>query len=200
MTVYPLNEHDSHEHGSADEASAARAVTRILRFIGEDPSRDGLVDTPQRVVRAWREMTAGYAEDPGEILSRTFEESSDELVVLRSISFYSTCEHHLLPFYGTASVGYLPGKVVGISKLARLVHCFARRLQIQERLTRQVADAIETHLEARGVGVVVKAHHLCMGCRGVREPATEMITSAMLGTLRRDAVSRSEFLRLASGV
>jgi len=178
-----------------DEA-AEEAVTTLLRYIGEDPSREGLADTPARVAKAWLEMTAGYREDPAEILSRTFEESSDELIILSGISFYSTCEHHLLPFYGTACVGYLPGKVVGISKLARLVNCFAQRLQIQERMTRQIADAIEANLDARGVGVVVRAHHLCMGCRGVRQQDTDMITSAMLGKLRTDAASRSEFLRL----
>lgn len=179
-----------------DPTAAAAAVETLLRFIGEDPARDGLSGTPERVVRAWREMTAGYAEDPAEILLRTFDETSDEMVILSNIAFYSTCEHHLLPFYGTASVGYLPGKVVGISKLARLVNCFARRLQIQERMTKQIAGAIATHLGARGAGVVIKAHHLCMGCRGTRQPATQMITSSMLGTLRDDAVSRSEFLRL----
>src|SRR6266550_4258483 len=179
-----------------NEAAAEDAVATLIRYIGEDPSRDGLADTPSRVVRAWREMTAGYRDDPAEILSRTFDESSDELIILRGISFYSTCEHHLLPFYGEACVGYLPGKVVGISKLARLVNCFAQRLQVQERMTRQIADAIETHLTARGVGVVVRAHHLCMGCRGVRQQETDMVTSAMLGTLRSDATSRSEFLRL----
>jgi GTP cyclohydrolase I len=177
-------------------AEAEDAVTTLLRFIGEDPERDGLRDTPARVVKAWREMTAGYAEDPAEILSRTFAETSDELVILRGISFYSTCEHHLLPFYGEAVVGYLPGKVVGISKLARLVECFAKRLQVQERMTRQIAEAVETHLEARGVGVVLRAHHLCMGCRGVRQEETEMVTSSMMGTLRTDATSRAEFLRL----
>ena len=124
-------------------------------------------------------------KDPAEILSRTFEEASDELIVLRGIEFHSICEHHLLPFHGTAAVGYLPGKVVGISKLARLVHCFARRLQIQERLTRQIADAVAEHLDARGVAVVIRAHHLCMGVRGVKLPATEMITSAMLGAFRK---------------
>jgi GTP cyclohydrolase I len=179
-----------------DDAAAEDAVSTLLRFIGEDPSREGLADTPERVVRAWREMTAGYQEDPAEILSRTFDESSDELIILRGISFYSMCEHHLLPFYGDACVGYLPGKVVGISKLARLVNCFAHRLQVQERMTRQIADAIETHLDARGVGVILRAHHLCMGCRGVRQQDTDMVTSAMLGTLRTDATSRSEFLRL----
>ena len=179
-------------------ADAEEAVATLLRFIGEQPERDGLRDTPARVVKAWREMTAGYAEDPAEILSRTFDESSDEMVILRGISFYSTCEHHLLPFYGEAVVGYLPGKVVGISKLARLVECFAKRLQVQERMTRQIADAVEKHLEARGVGVVLRAHHLCMGCRGVRQEETEMVTSSMLGTLRTDATSRAEFLKLTS--
>ena len=177
-------------------AEAEEAVATLLRFIGEEPKRDGLRDTPARVVKAWREMTAGYAEEPAEILARTFDESSDELVILRGISFYSTCEHHLLPFYGQAVVGYLPGKVVGISKLARLVECFAKRLQVQERMTRQIAEAVETHLEARGVGVVLRAHHLCMGCRGVRQEETEMVTSSMLGTLRTDATSRAEFLKL----
>ncbi len=176
--------------------AAEEAVATLLRFIGEDPYRDGLNETPARVVKAWREMTAGYEEDPAEILSRTFEESSDELIMLRGIAFYSTCEHHLLPFYGEASIGYLPGRVVGISKLARLVDCFARRLQIQERMTRQIAEVIETCLEARGVGVILRAHHLCMGCRGVRQQDAEMVTSAMLGTLRTDATNRSEFLRL----
>jgi GTP cyclohydrolase I len=170
------------------------AITTLIRYVGEDPERDGLRGTPARVARAWREMTRGYEDDPAEILARTFEESSDEMIVLRGISFYSTCEHHLLPFYGTAAVGYLPGRVVGISKLARLVECFARRLQIQERMTRQIAEAIETHLDARGVGVILRAHHLCMGCRGVRQEETEMVTSSMLGKLRSDATSRSEFL------
>jgi GTP cyclohydrolase I len=178
------------------EACAEKAVVTLLRFIGEDPGRDGLLDTPARVVKAWREMTAGYDEDPAEILSRTFDESSDELIILRGVSFYSTCEHHLLPFYGDAAVGYLPGKVVGVSKLARLVNCFAHRLQIQERMTSQIANAIEEHLGARGVGVILRAHHLCMGCRGVRQQETDMVTSAMLGTLRSDATRRSEFLRL----
>ncbi len=178
------------------QKAAEEAVKTLLRFIGEDPNRDGLLDTPERVAKAWREMTAGYDEDPAEILSRTFDETIDELIILRGISFYSTCEHHLLPFHGEACVGYMPGKVVGVSKLARLVNCFARRLQIQERMTQQMAEAIEKHLDARGVGVVLKAHHLCMGCRGVRQQDSEMITSAMLGTLRNDASSRSEFLQL----
>lgn len=177
-------------------AEGERAVATLLRLIGEDPQRDGLRETPGRVVKALLEMTAGYDDSPGEILSKTFAEHSDELIVLRGIDFHSTCEHHLLPFHGVAHVGYLPGKVVGISKLARLVHCFARRLQIQERMTQQIATAVETHLEARGVGVIVTAHHLCMGCRGIKLPATQLVTSAMLGTLRNTAETRSEFLRL----
>jgi GTP cyclohydrolase I len=172
------------------------AVISLIRLVGEDPTRDGLVDTPRRVLEAMGEMTAGYREDPAEILSTTFEETSDELIVLRGIEFYSICEHHLLPFYGTASIGYLPGDVVGISKLARLVNCYGRRLQIQERLTRQIAEAIQLQLRARGTAVIIRAHHLCMGCRGVKLPNTELVTSAMLGTLREDAVTRAEFLRL----
>jgi GTP cyclohydrolase I len=177
--------------------AAERAVRELLLYVGEDPERDGLLDTPARVARALRELTSGYEQDPAEILGTTFEESSDELITLRGISFHSTYEHHLLPFYGTATVGYLPGRVVGISKLARLVNCFARRLQIQERLTRQIAEAVEEHLQARGVGVVISAHHLCMGCRGVMQPETEMVTSAMLGTLRENATTRGEFLSLS---
>lgn len=177
---------------------AERAVATLLEHVGEDPSRDGLRNTPPRVVRALRELTSGYDDDPAQILSRTFDESSDEMILLRDIAFHSTCEHHLLPFQGTVSIGYLPGKVVGISKLARLVDCFARRLQIQERMTGQIAQAIETHLESRGTGVIVSARHLCMACRGVRQESTAMVTSAMLGGLRADAASRAEFLRLAS--
>jgi GTP cyclohydrolase I len=179
------------------EDPAEQAVGVLLRTIGEDPGRDGLRETPARVVKALREMMSGYGDDPAEILSKTFDESSDELIILRGIDFYSTCEHHLLPFHGVATIGYLPGKVVGISKLARLVHCFARRLQIQERMTQQIAQAIEEHLEARGVGVIVTAHHLCMGSRGVKLPTTQLVTSAMLGRLREDANTRSEFLRLS---
>ena len=173
-----------------------QAVMALLRLIGEDPERDGLRDTPSRVVKAMLEMTAGYGESPADILSKTFAEHSDELIVLRGIDFHSICEHHLLPFQGVVHVGYLPGKVVGISKLARLVHCFARRLQIQERMTQQIAHAVETHLEARGVGVIVAAHHLCMSCRGVKLAGTQLVTSSMLGTLRNNAETRSEFLRL----
>lgn len=172
------------------------AITEILRFIGEDPARNGLRDTPARVARAWAELTEGYGEDPAEVLGRVFEDDCDEMVILQGIKFYSTCEHHLLPFYGEAIIGYLPGKVVGISKLARLVNIYARRLQIQERMTRQIADAIQAHLSAQGVAVIVRAHHLCMGCRGVRQAETKMVTSSMLGLLREDATARAEFLQI----
>lgn len=185
-----------HRIETTSTEEAERAVEALLRLIGEDPERDGLRETPARVVKALLEMTEGYDESPAEILSKTFAEHSDELIVLRGIDFHSTCEHHLLPFHGVAHVGYLPGEVVGISKLARLVHCYAKRLQIQERMTQQIAVAVETHLKARGVGVIITAHHLCMGCRGVKLPATQLVTSAMLGTLRNSPETRSEFLRL----
>lgn len=185
--------------GMPGTSEAEAAVETLLRAVGENPERDGLQETPSRVVRALIEMTAGYNESPAEILSKTFAEHSDELIVLRGIDFHSTCEHHLLPFHGVAHVGYLPGKVVGISKLARLVHCFARRLQIQERMTQQIAEAVETHLQARGVGVIVTARHLCMAGRGVMQPASDLVTSSMLGTLRSNPVTRSEFLRLCDG-
>ena len=178
------------------EATAEEAVATLLRFIGEDTGRDGLLDTPSRVVRAWREMTSGYGDDPAEILSRTFEESSDEMIVLRGITFYSVCEHHLLPFYGTASVGYLPGRVVGISKLARVLEAYARRLQIQEKLTAQVANTIQEVLQPRGVGVIVDAAHQCMTTRGVHKPGMSMVTSRMLGSFRTDPSTRREFLAI----
>lgn len=181
---------------ATNRTEGEEAVIALIRLIGEDPTRDGLINTPRRVLQAMREMTAGYHDDPAEILATTFEDAGDELIVLRGIEFYSICEHHLLPFHGSASVGYLPGQVVGISKLARLVNCYGRRLQIQERLTRQIAEAIQLHLQARGTGVIIRAHHLCMGCRGVKLPSTELVTSAMLGALREDPVTRSEFLRL----
>lgn len=174
-------------------------VVRLLQFIGEDPARDGLKETPTRVLKAWKELTAGYAQDPKVILNKSFEQPHDELVMLRGIEFHSTCEHHLLPFYGTAAVGYIPTtSVVGISKLARLVDCFAKRLQIQERLTKQIADAITEVLAPVGVGVVIKAKHSCMGCRGVMKPDSDMVTSVMLGMLRDNSAARAEFLSLVN--
>lgn len=188
------------ERGTDDEEGPADAVVRLLEFVGEDASRPGLVDTPARVLASLSEMTSGYGLDPVEVLSRQFPDAYDEMVVVRGVDFTSLCEHHVLAFTGTASVGYVPreGKgVVGLSKLARLVDVFARRLQVQERLTMQVADAIEEHLDPLGVGVVIAARHSCMGCRGVRKPAAEMVTSALRGVLRTKPEARAEFLALA---
>lgn len=177
---------------------ALDAVRTLLVHIGEDPSREGLIETPARVVKAWSELTVGYAMDPAFILSKTFDVSCDEMVVVRGIRFASTCEHHLLPFIGEATVAYLPtDRVVGLSKMARLVECYAKRLQVQERMTDQIANAMLEHLKPRGVGVVVKAHHLCMGCRGVRQPGAEMVTCATHGAFRTDQSARAEFLSLA---
>lgn len=181
------------------EGAAEYGVRNLLILMGEDPEREGLRDTPARVLKAFAEMTRGYQADPAAILSTTFSEQSDEIVMVRGVRFTSLCEHHLLPFVGTVDVGYLPGEqVVGLSKLARLVECFAQRLQVQERMTRQIAEAIEQHLNALGVGVVVRAHHSCMGCRGVKQQDAQMITSAMLGVFRNRTEIRSEFLTLSS--
>lgn len=167
-------------------------VRRQLEFVGEDPTREGLADTPRRVIKSLQELTEGYAQNPKEILKTTFTEKYDEMIVVREIEFWSLCEHHMLPFRGTATVGYIPnGKVVGLSKIARLVRCFSRRLQIQERLTQQIAHAIKDELKPLGVGVVLKATHLCMEMRGVKSPAT-MVTSCLLGLMRTTA--RNEFL------
>lgn len=183
---------------ATDEAGPEDGVVRLLEYIGEDPKRDGLRDTPKRVARAMREMTRGYEQDPALILARTFDVRHDEMVLLRGIRFSSLCEHHLLPFSGEATVAYVPQEqVVGISKLARLVECFARRLQVQERLTQQIAEAIQRELEPIGVGVLLTAHHSCMGCRGVNQPDADMVTSCLLGSFREDARARAEFLGLA---
>ncbi len=159
----------------------------------------GMWETPARVAALWAEMTAGYKQDPAEILGTTFSsEGYDELVLLKGISFHSLCEHHLLPFSGEAAVGYLPaeGRIVGLSKLARIVDCFARRFQVQERLTKQVAEALEKHLRPLGVAVVVQASHSCMTCRGVLKPGAEMVTSEMRGAFRDKPEARAEVLRL----
>lgn len=181
------------------ETTALLCVRGLLLYIGEDPNRDGLKDTPARVLRALTEMTAGMDEKPEEILGRVFEEKYDEMIIVRDIPFTSMCEHHLLTFSGTAHVGYIPGKsgkVVGLSKIARLVDCFSRRLQIQERLTRQIAETIEACLSPIGVAVVLQSEHSCMTCRGVKKPGTLMTTSCMLGVLREKAEARAEFLEL----
>jgi GTP cyclohydrolase I len=175
------------------------AVRTLIRWAGDDPAREGLLDTPQRVARAWREYASGYGEDPARHLSRTFEEVGgyDEIVLLKDIPFQSHCEHHLAPIIGKAAIAYLPGdRVVGISKLARVLHGFARRLQVQERLTAQVADTIWEHLKPQGVAVVIEATHACMTARGVSTPGVMMTTSRMMGTFRRDERSRREVLAL----
>jgi GTP cyclohydrolase I len=188
------------EMGTDDEHGPTDAVRRLLQHLGEDPTREGLVDTPARVVRALTEMTSGYQLDPAEVLERQFPDDYDEMVIVRGIDFHSLCEHHMLGFTGTATVAYVPAPgrgVVGLSKLARLVDLYARRLQVQERLTMQIADALEAHLQPLGVGVVVAARHSCMGCRGVRKPRAEMVTSAIRGVLRDKPEARAEFLSLA---
>ena len=177
----------------------ADAVRTLIEWAGDDPSREGLVDTPRRVARAWKEYCAGYGEDPGVHLSRVFEEVGgyDEIVLLKDIPFQSHCEHHMAPIIGRAHIAYLPrNHVVGISKLARVLHGFARRLQVQERLTAEVADCIWTHLKPLGVAVVIDATHACMTARGVRTPGVSMTTSRMMGTFRTDDRSRKEVLAL----
>ena len=177
---------------------AMDAVRTLLRWAGDEPTREGLRDTPKRVVDAYQEWFSGYAEDPEEYLRRTFEEVAgyDEMIVLRDIQFESFCEHHMAPIIGRAHVGYLPtDKVVGISKLARVVDAYARRFQVQEKLTAQIAHCIGMVLKPRGVGVVIDAVHQCMTTRGVHKRGVSMITSQMLGTFRDDARTRSEFLR-----
>jgi len=179
------------------QAAAEEAVRTLLGWAGENPSREGLVDTPKRVVEAYRDWFSGYAIDPREYLSRTFEEMAgyDELVVLRDIEFESHCEHHMAPIIGRAHVGYLPtNKVVGISKLARVVDVFARRFQVQEKMTAEIARCINDVLQPRGVGVVIEGVHECMTTRGVHKRGVSMITSKMLGTFRSDARTRNEFL------
>lgn len=178
------------------QAETREALRVILKAIGEDPDREGLLDTPDRVMRSWTEIFAGYHQDPAEILSTTFAEVDgyDEMVLLRDIPFHSTCEHHMLPFVGKAHVAYLPnGRVVGLSKLARLVDCYARRLQIQERMTRAIADALMTHLAPHGCGVMLEATHGCMSCRGVLKTGATMVTTAVDGRFREAAV-RAEWL------
>ena len=177
----------------------ADAVKTIIRWAGDDPEREGLLDTPARVARAWREYARGYAEDPAVHLHRTFEEVGgyDEIVLLKDIPFQSHCEHHLAPIIGKASIAYLPrDKVVGISKLARVLHGYARRLQVQERLTAEIADCICEHLKPKGVAVVIEASHACMTARGVQTPGVMMVTSRIMGVFREDDRSRKEVLAL----
>ena len=203
----PPVEHGDPENGDLVEsppagdvpADVGEAVRTLIRWAGDDPDREGLLDTPRRVAKAWREYARGYAEDPSVHLSRTFEEVGgyDEIVLLKDIPFQSHCEHHLAPIIGKAAIAYLPGdRVVGISKLARVLHGFARRLQVQERLTAQVADTIWEHLKPLGVAVVIEATHACMTARGVSTPDVMMTTSRMMGCFRDDERSRREVLAL----
>ncbi|MCP5382497.1 MAG: GTP cyclohydrolase I FolE [Kordiimonadaceae bacterium] len=182
---------------------AEEAIRILLRYAGEDPSREGLIDTPKRVVKSYDEFYKGYHQDPREYLSRTFEEvhGYDEMVVLRDIPFESHCEHHMAPIIGKAHVGYLPkNKIVGISKLARVVETYAKRLQVQEKMTAQIADCIQDILEPYGVGVVIQATHECMSTRGVHKHGVSMVTSRMVGAFRKDEKTRREFLAVVGPI
>ncbi|MGW2961139.1 GTP cyclohydrolase I FolE [Streptomyces sp. NPDC001220] len=184
--------------GEFDEKRAENAVRELLIAVGEDPDREGLRETPARVARAYRELLAGNHQQPEEVLTTTFDLGHDEMVLVKDIEIVSLCEHHMLPFHGVAHVGYIPaetGKITGLSKLARLVEVFARRLQVQERLTTQVADSLMRILEARGVIVVIEAEHMCMSVRGIRKPGAKTTTSAVRGQLR-DATTRAEAMSL----
>lgn len=183
-----------------DMAAIEQAVRGILRAVGEDPDREGLHDTPRRVARMYQELFAGLSDDPARYLDTTFDEQHSEMVVLRDIPFYSMCEHHLLPFMGRAHVAYIPkGKVVGLSKLARVVESVARRPQVQERLTSDIADLLMSKLEAKGAGVIVEATHTCMTIRGVKKPGSQMVTSAMRGIFRSNLATRTEAVNLLTG-
>ncbi|ASG21999.1 GTP cyclohydrolase I FolE [Nitrospirillum viridazoti CBAmc] len=185
--------------GRPSREEAEEAVRTLLRWAGDDPTREGLLGTPDRVVRSYEEFFAGYASDPMELLARTFEETDgyDEMVVLRDIRFESYCEHHMVPIIGVAHVAYLPrSRVVGISKLARVVEVYAKRLQIQEKMTSQIANTIDEVLQPLGVAVVIEASHQCMTTRGVHKPGVSMVTSRMLGAFRNDPSTRREFLAM----
>jgi GTP cyclohydrolase I len=192
--------HDQADHTDRPSREEAEAAVRVLiRWAGDDPAREGLVDTPSRVIRSYEEFFAGYSQDPREILARTFSEVQgyDEMIVLKDIRFESYCEHHMVPIIGRAHVAYLPReRVVGISKLARLVDAFAKRLQIQEKMTAQIADTLEEVLQPLGVGVILEANHQCMSTRGVHKAGASMVTSRMLGTFRDDPSTRREFLSI----
>lgn len=197
LAAVPVDSMNRAPHGGGiDTVRLERAVREILLAIGEDPDRAGLLDTPKRVAKAYRELFGGLYRDPGEVLSRTFAHESGDLVAVKDIEFFSFCEHHLLPFFGRAHIAYLPanGEVVGLSKTARLVEIFARRPQLQERLTAQIADALVEHLDPEGVTVVVRAEHLCMKARGVEKRHAEMTTVAHRGRMRESFELRSEVL------
>jgi len=188
---------NSKDKTSIDIGRIKKAVTEILLAVGEDIEREGLKGTPERVAEMYAELLSGMREDPKQHLRRVFTEGYDEIVLLRDIPFYSICEHHLMPFIGMAAVAYLPsGVVLGVSKLARIVDCFTRRLQVQERLTNQIADFIMNSLKPRGVAVVLEASHSCMTIRGIKKPGSIMVTSALRGIFKRDPKSRSEVMSL----
>ncbi|WP_159611016.1 GTP cyclohydrolase I FolE [Glutamicibacter sp. JC586] len=189
------------EQQQIDQPRIAAAVREILEAIGEDPDRDGLVDTPKRVAKAYAEFFAGLHQDAADHLSTTFDIEHDEMVLVKDIPFYSTCEHHLVPFYGSAHIGYIPGKggkVTGLSKLARLVEVYARRPQVQERLTTQIVDSLVEHLNPAGAIVVIECEHMCMSMRGVQKPGAKTVTSAVRGQLRETA-TRAEAMSLILG-
>lgn len=187
-------------HTGIDGARIRGAVRGMIEALGEDPTREGLRETPRRIAQMYQEIFAGLSIDPKQLLSVQFEEGHDEMVILRDIPFYSMCEHHFLPFHGVAHIGYIPeGRVVGISKLARAVEAFAKRPQLQERLTAQVAECIMEALRPDGVAVVIEAEHLCITMRGIKKPGSKMVTSAMRGSFRKETVTRSEFLALVRG-
>ena len=176
-------------------------IRRILQYIGEDPNREGLLDTPKRVAKSYKELFGGYKENPEDLLTVFADGACDEQVILRNIEFVSFCEHHMLPFIGTATVAYIPdGKVIGVSKLVRLLEVFTRRLQIQERLCQQVTEALQEHLQPKGAACIISAKHLCMVCRGVRKQQSEMITSSLTGVYRTDPTSRSELMSLVGSL
>ncbi len=185
-----------------DKAKIEAAVTSIIKAIGEDPEREGLVDTPKRIAEMYAELFMGLGKNPKEELTVGFEEGHREMIIVRDIPFYSMCEHHLLPFYGVAHVGYIPnvdGRVVGLSKLARVVEIVASRPQLQERMTTEIADVIVDGLKPDGVGVIIQAEHLCMIMRGIKKPGSAIVTSALRGTFRRKAETRAEFFSLIQG-
>ncbi|AGT06411.1 GTP cyclohydrolase I [Corynebacterium glutamicum MB001] len=185
-----------------DEERATAAIRELLIAVGEDPDREGLLETPARVARAYKETFAGLHEDPTTVLEKTFSEGHEELVLVREIPIYSMCEHHLVPFFGVAHIGYIPGKsgkVTGLSKLARLADMFAKRPQVQERLTSQIADALVEKLDAQAVAVVIEAEHLCMAMRGIRKPGAVTTTSAVRGGFKNNAASRAEVFSLIRG-
>jgi GTP cyclohydrolase I len=181
---------------NGEDASVTDNVVRLLQHIGEDPTREGLLETPKRFLKAWNEWASGYAQDPTTILKTFADGATDEMVIERGIPFFSHCEHHLAPFFGTVDIGYVPnGKIVGLSKMNRLVECFSRRLQVQERLTGQIADAMFEGLDAKGVGVVVRAQHMCVMSRGIRHAGCDTVTSAMRGCFM-EGLPRAEFMTL----